>query len=94
MQESFHKENIHLSMFSATFPKQVKNMAEEYLKKYVYIGIGNEGKTGSINSCISQELIDVRNLNKNLLLFDLISKLNGKLLSRDVFIFIFCLTLD
>jgi len=69
-------------MLSATFPKQVKRLAEDYLKSYIYIGIGNKGESGSINNCIKQQLVDARNENKNSILFDLIGKLEGKLLSK------------
>ena len=69
-------------MFSATFPKQVKNLVDEYLKDYIHIAIGNQGKLGSINTCITQELVDIRNHNKNSILFDLISKIEGKLLGK------------
>lgn len=77
-----HRESVHVSMLSATLPKQVKNLAEDYLRSYVYIGVGNQGKSGSINNCIKQQLVDIRNENKNLVLFELISKLEGKLLSN------------
>jgi len=79
-EQVIHKESVHVSMLSATLPKQVKNLAEDYLKSYVEIGVGNQGKSGSINNCIKQQLVDIRNENKNFVLFELISKLEGKLL--------------
>lgn len=69
-------------MFSATFPKEVRGLAEKYLQKYVYVGIGTEGKTGSVSKTIKQELIDVRHQSKNLILFDTIKNLDGKILSK------------
>lgn len=78
-------EDITVAMFSATFPKEVRGLAEKYLQKYVYIGIGSEGKTGSVSKSIKQELIDVRHQSKNLILFDTIKNLEGKML-------IFCAT--
>jgi len=68
-------------MFSATFPKEVRGLAEKYLQRYVYVGIGTEGKTGSVSKSIKQELIDVRHQSKNLILFDHIKNLDGKILS-------------
>jgi ATP-dependent RNA helicase DDX3X len=78
-------EDITVAMFSATFPKEVRGLAEKYLQKYVYVGIGTEGKTGSVSKTIKQELIDVRHQSKNLILFDTIKNLDGKIL-------IFCAT--
>ena len=75
-------EDITVAMFSATFPKEVRGLAEKYLQKYVYIGIGSEGKTGSVSKSIKQELIDVRHQSKNLILFDTIKNLEGKMLSN------------
>lgn len=70
-------------MFSATFPKEVKSLAEKYLQKYLYIGIGAEGgKTGSVSKTIKQELIDARHKMKNQILFDSIKGLDGKMLSK------------
>lgn len=78
-------EDITVAMFSATFPKEVRGLAEKYLQKYVYVGIGTEGKTGSVSKSIKQELIDARHQSKNLVLFDNIKNLDGKIL-------IFCAT--
>jgi len=78
-------EDITVAMFSATFPKEVRGLAEKYLQRYVYVGIGTEGKTGSVSKSIKQELIDVRHQSKNLILFDHIKNLDGKIL-------IFCAT--
>ncbi len=75
-------EDITVAMFSATFPKEVRGLAEKYLQKYVYVGIGTEGKTGSVSKTIKQELIDVRHQSKNLILFDTIKNLDGKILSK------------
>jgi superfamily II DNA/RNA helicase len=69
-------------MFSATFPKVVKGLAEKYLDEYVYINIGSTGKSGSVNKCIKQSLVDVRNDPKNYTLFNLIKSLDGKILGK------------
>jgi len=82
IEQTIQKEDIHISMLSATFPRQVKKLAEDYLRAYIYIGIGNKGESGSINNCIKQQLVDTRNENKNSILFDLIGKIEGKLLSK------------
>jgi len=79
-EQAIHKESVHVSMLSATLPKQVKGLAEDYLRSYVYIGVGNQGKSGSISNCIKQQLVDICNENKNMILFELISKIEGKIL--------------
>ncbi len=75
------EEEAQVAMFSATFPKEVRNLAEKYLQKYVYVGIGSDGKTGSVSKQIQQVLIDVRQTTKNLALFEQIKNLEGKILS-------------
>jgi len=75
--------DIQVAMFSATFPKEVRGLAEKYLQKYVYIGIGSEGKTGSVSKSIKQVLIDVRTgATKNQALFEQIKSLDGKILGK------------
>ena len=77
------KNNIQVAMFSATFPKEIKAFAETYLGAYIYIAIGTkDGKVGSVNKCIKQELFDVRELNKLQSLFELIKSTDGKILSK------------
>lgn len=80
MTQSQNRDDLHVSMFSATFPKVVKGLAEKYLNDYVYINIGSTGKSGSVNKCIKQTLIDVRGDSKNMALFSLIKSLDGKVL--------------
>lgn len=82
--QSQHKDDLHVSMFSATFPKVVKGLAEKYLGDYVYINIGSTGKSGSVNKCIKQTIIDVRGESKNLSLFSLIKSLDGRILGTIV----------
>jgi hypothetical protein len=82
MTQSQNRDDLHVSMFSATFPKVVKGLAEKYLNDYVYINIGSTGKSGSVNKCIKQTLIDVRGDSKNMALFNLIKSLDGKVLGK------------
>jgi len=74
-----------VAMFSATFPKEVRGLAEKYLQSYVYIGIGTDGKSGTVSKTIKQEIVDVRHQHKNQVLFDYVKNLEGKML-------IFCAT--
>jgi len=81
LDDNPNRNDIQVSMFSATFPKEIKNFAETYLGKYLYVSIGTKGgKIGSVNKCIKQEVVDARNTNKSQLLFDLIKTLDGKIL--------------
>lgn len=54
-------------MFSATFPKAIRKVAEEFLCDPVYITVG---KSGGANEDIAQELVLVKG-------FDKYEKLNG-----------------
>jgi len=81
LDDNPQRKSIQVSMFSATFPKEIRSFAETYLGAYVHIAFGSQGgKTGSVNKCIKQELIDVRGTPKNQILFDLMKSLEGKLL--------------
>jgi len=86
--------DIQVAMFSATFPKEVRGLAEKYLQKYIYVGIGSEGKSGSVSKSIQQVLVDVRQGIKNQVLFEQIKNLEGKILSKFYFKGKFLITIN
>lgn len=40
-----HRENRQTFMFSATFPPEIQTLAREFLRAYVWIGVGRVGST-------------------------------------------------
>jgi len=60
------KENRQMVMFSATFPKKIQKLAEQFLKKsFIFIRLGEAGKT---TKCITQRIKYVDEVDKKTIL--------------------------
>jgi len=68
------KEERQTVMFSATFPKQIQNMAQSYMNDYLYLTIG---RVGSTNDCIRQDIVQVRESDKPDKLMELLNSVEG-----------------
>jgi ATP-dependent RNA helicase DDX3X len=49
------------SMYSATFPKEIRQLAEEFMSNYVFLQIG---RVGSTNEFITQKFVQVDDIDK------------------------------
>lgn len=66
-------------MCSATFPKEIQNIAKKYLREYVFLSVG---RVGSTTENISQKLYLVNHYNKQEFLVSLLPELKGQILSN------------
>lgn len=62
-------ENRQTLMFSATFPKDIQVMAQDFLKDYIFLSVG---RVGSTSENITQKVIYVEDPDKNSLLLDIL----------------------
>jgi len=81
-------------MFSATFPKEIRALASDYLQKYIFISVG---KVGGTTELVSQRFIQVSQENRQQKLLELLQKEKGTTLiffetKRDVDHFHFTLS--
>mgnify|MGYP003961783713 CR=1 FL=1 len=68
------KEERQTLMFSATFPKEIQYLAEDFLKKYVFLTVG---RVGSTTESITQRIQYVEEKDKPEVLINLIGKVKG-----------------
>eukprot|EP00033_Pygsuia_biforma_P000969 GCRY01001111.1.p1 GENE.GCRY01001111.1~~GCRY01001111.1.p1 ORF type:complete len:654 (-),score=106.84 GCRY01001111.1:1032-2993(-) len=61
-------------MFSATFPKEIQQLAHDFLDDYVFLGIG---RIGSTTDYITQRLIQVKDVDKRSHLLDFLGAVDG-----------------
>ena len=75
-------------MFSATFPKEIQNLAGDFLRDYVFLAVG---RVGSTSENITQKIVWVEEMDKRSFLLDLMdaSGLAEKNLDGEVIFFIF-----
>ena len=66
MPDKWHRQTL---MFSATFPKEVQRLAQDFLREYVFLGVG---RVGSTSDTISQTVLLVEEEQKLPVLEDLI----------------------
>ena len=57
-------------MFSATFPKQIQELARDFLHDYVFLAIG---RVGSTSQNITQKIVWVEESEKRSFLLDLLN---------------------
>ncbi len=63
-------------LFSATFPREIQLLAEQYMRPYVYVAVG---RVGSTVETITQEILLVKDSSKqgkNNLLLETLTKCN------------------
>ena len=63
-------------MFSATFPKQIQELARDFLHDYVFLAIG---RVGSTSQNITQKIVWVEEAEKRSFLLDLLNIQAGKI---------------
>jgi len=61
-------------MFSATFPKEIRALASDYLQKYIFISVG---KVGGTTELVSQRFLQVTQGNRQQKLLELLQKEKG-----------------
>jgi len=61
-------------MFSATFPKTIQRLAEEFLHDYIFLKVG---RTGSTTDCITQRIKWIEDVDKKKALLELIPTIEG-----------------
>jgi len=61
-------------MFSATFPKEIQRLAQDFLNNYVFLTVGRVGSTTDI---ITQKLEYAHDLDKKDLLLNILAKCDG-----------------
>jgi superfamily II DNA/RNA helicase len=64
-------------MFSATFPREIQQLASDFLDNYIFLTVG---KLGSTNSFITQKIEYVREDEKNELLLGMLRQMEGRTL--------------
>jgi len=64
-------------MVSATFPREIQQLATQFLREYVFLAVGRVGSTAE---SITQELLYVEEDEKKVALHDLLQKLTGLVL--------------
>merc|ERR1719361_641705 len=64
-------------MYSATFPDEIQNLAQDFLYEYIFLAVG---RVGSTTALITQQLKYVESAHKTDELLDLIPTLKGKTL--------------
>lgn len=64
------KENRQTLMFSATFPREIQNLARDFLREYIFLSVG---RVGSTSENIIQKIEYVESEDKRSLLLDLLS---------------------
>merc|ERR1719203_2391317 len=64
-------------MYSATFPDEIQNLAQDFLHDYIFLAVG---RVGSTTALITQQLKYVESAHKTDELLDLIPTLKGKTL--------------
>lgn len=64
-------------MYSATFPDEIQNLAQDFLHEYIFLAVG---RVGSTTALITQQLKYVESAHKTDELLDLIPTLKGKTL--------------
>ncbi|XP_034488428.1 ATP-dependent RNA helicase bel isoform X2 [Drosophila innubila] len=74
-------------MFSATFPKQIQELASDFLSNYIFLAVG---RVGSTSENITQTILWVYDQDKRSYLLDLLSSIrNGPEYSKDNLTLIF-----
>lgn len=58
---TFPKDQVQTLMFSATFPREIQQMALKYLRNYMFL---NVGIIGSASEDVEQEILEVAKLKK------------------------------
>lgn len=71
------KDGRQTAMFSATFPREIQQLAAEFLLNYVYLTVG---RVGSTNEFITQRLIYAEENEKPKRLLDLLKEATGRVL--------------
>ena len=71
------EEGRQTAMFSATFPKEIQQLASEFLLNYVYLAVG---RVGSTNEFITQRLIYAEEAEKPKRLIQLLKEAEGRVL--------------
>lgn len=72
-------EDRETAMFSATFPKDIQNLASQYLKNYIFLSIG---RVGSTNEMIRQEFEFIEEHCKTTRLLTLLGEIEGLVLGN------------
>ncbi|XP_037076094.1 putative ATP-dependent RNA helicase Pl10 isoform X3 [Pollicipes pollicipes] len=65
----------HTMMFSATFPKEIQRLAQDFLNDYIFLAVG---RVGSTSENITQEIVWVEDDQKKSFLLDLLSATQNK----------------
>ena len=76
--ESEEMAHVHETvMCSATFPREIQQLATQFLRDYIFLAVGRVGSTADY---ISQELLYVLEDEKKIALHDLLQKITGLVL--------------
>uniref|UniRef100_A0A6B2L107 RNA helicase n=1 Tax=Arcella intermedia TaxID=1963864 RepID=A0A6B2L107_9EUKA len=67
-------EHRQTMMFSATFPREIQKLAEDFLKEYVFLRVG---RVGSTTDYITQKVMYVEDMHKKDRLIDLLDSTDG-----------------
>jgi len=63
-------QNRHTMMFSATFPKEIQRLAQDFLRDYIFLAVG---RVGSTSENITQDIVWVETEQKKSFLLDLLA---------------------
>jgi len=61
-------------MFSATFPKEIQKLAQDFLHDYIFLCVG---RLGSTTDYITQKVVNVDERDKHIVLLDLLQSVEG-----------------
>lgn len=76
-----HKEGRQTVMFSATFPRQIQELAAEFLRDYLFLTVG---RVGSTNDFIQQNLLYADEDSKPRKLLKLLEETKGLVLGKSL----------
>ena len=68
-------------MFSATFPKEIQRLAQDFLQNYIFLAVG---RVGSTSENITQKILWVREEDKRSFLLDILNTAGIQLNTKDV----------
>jgi len=66
-------------MFSATFPKEIQKLAQDFLHDYIFLCVG---RVGSTTDFITQRVLNVEERDKHIVLLDLLQSVDGLTLGK------------
>jgi ATP-dependent RNA helicase DDX3X len=68
------KDQRQTLMFSATFPKEIQNLAKSFLNDYIFLAVG---RVGSTTNLVTQKFFRVEENEKPAMLLDLLNSIEG-----------------